>query len=689
MKNVLIKNRVKALLGAAIIFCALPNESNAQEKITAFHPVAGFPGDTIMVTGVGVDRVTKVSLGELEATLIANSSTKLSFVIPAGASTAGISFTNPDSTVTKGKILIPERKSPFEKMIMFEAFETPLVPNGGAGQTIAQFSAGNSELDVPSYFTNDDLTFTGTGIIQWQQGGPRTYQGASNQFSVLLTTGQEFVIKDIKTLGYENIRLAFGINNWFSQVQGGLKAEFSIDGGTTWEGVSPYYIYSVNGGGGVYVRMPKQLPAVASLALKFSFNNAQSQLGVAIDDVQLTGFPAGIASINSFDPPKQKINKEVKINGKNFGDVTGVKFAGPEGTKISAVDFTAEAGGALVTVKVPVGAVTGIVSVVTGGNDVPALDNFEILPSKPEVTAYVPPAAPNGGLIILEGKNLYELTDVTFNGVVTTEVYYVNDTIAEVYVPASATSGPVHVETAQGKFESDFVPVIEDGQDGVLIDKAARIAEVGDFTVDNTVPKITFSLSSAEGNEKEQTEIMVKAMLDKAASDAVKVTMAIGGENITVEDYTLSASEVTIPTGALESAEATLKIAADNDTFEAQETLEVSMKSADGSAVIGKPRMQSVEILVLLSAKDENTGDRVLVYQTAEGVMINLANDNGLSNAQLAIYDLNGRKQFASNYAKMDKQTTLYLGNQLKSGVYILKIGSGSEQFAKKFIIKN
>jgi hypothetical protein len=81
-----------------------------------------------------------------------------------------------------------------------------------------------------------------------------------------------------------------------------------------------------------------------------------------------------VPKLTSFGPPSGPVGTSVTIAGSGFTDVTAVKFGAT-----AAIAYTVDSS-AQITATVPVGAVTGHVSVVTAGGTASSLTNFTVTP---------------------------------------------------------------------------------------------------------------------------------------------------------------------------------------------------------------------------------------------------------------------------------------------------------------------
>ena len=155
--------------------------------------------------------------------------------------------------------------------------------------------------------------------------------------------------------------------------------------------------------------------------------------------------PIGAPIIQSFSPAVGKPGDRITVRGLNFTNVTAVQFNGLPGA------FTELAGN--IHMVVPTNATSGPITVATQHGTTRSADSFTVLdPGKlaPVISDFFPKIGPPGTAVTLRGINLPGSTSVRFNG--TEAFFYVFAFDLGATVPTNATSGPITVESAGGKF---------------------------------------------------------------------------------------------------------------------------------------------------------------------------------------------------------------------------------------------
>jgi hypothetical protein len=135
----------------------------------------------------------------------------------------------------------------------------------------------------------------------------------------------------------------------------------------------------------------------------------------------------------------------VQVAGSHLTGATAVQFNG------TSADFTVTSDGQI-TAKVPTGATSGPVTVVTPQGSAGS-GTFTVTAAAPTIDGFTPRIGPVGSSVILIGHNFTGATAVTLDG--TAAAYKVeSDTQLTFDVPPGATSGPVSVTTPNGTVTS-------------------------------------------------------------------------------------------------------------------------------------------------------------------------------------------------------------------------------------------
>ena len=187
------------------------------------------------------------------------------------------------------------------------------------------------------------------------------------------------------------------------------------------------------------------------------------------------------------------------ISGSGFTDVTGVSFNGTPAS-IFAVDSDTS-----ITVTVPSGATTGLVSVTNPSYTATSTDRFTVY-QQPTISSFLPDSGIVGDVVHITGANFTDINEVEFNGAVVTPLA-VDDTSITVTVPGGATTGmigvsnPAYTASSTDRFTVYQQPTISSVQpDHAIVGERVTItgtnlADITGITFNNTAA-VYFSVDS-------------------------------------------------------------------------------------------------------------------------------------------------------------------------------------------------
>ena len=161
--------------------------------------------------------------------------------------------------------------------------------------------------------------------------------------------------------------------------------------------------------------------------------------------------------ITGFNPPFGRTGTNVVITGTNMTGATSVLF---NGTNCSfVVNHNNQ-----ITATVPTNATTGILTVNAPAGSSATLSNFVVPPT---ITTFSPAFGAAGTNVTIKGANFNVGTPVvTFNGITSAPPTSITFTSLVAVVPATTTTGPIQVTTADGTATSltpfYLAPVITD-----------------------------------------------------------------------------------------------------------------------------------------------------------------------------------------------------------------------------------
>jgi uncharacterized repeat protein (TIGR03803 family) len=138
--------------------------------------------------------------------------------------------------------------------------------------------------------------------------------------------------------------------------------------------------------------------------------------------------------------PAGKEGTKVGILGQGFSTISVVKFGGVQATTVTRTGKT------FLLATVPVGALTGKVTVTTSSTTLSTTSTYKV---RPTITAFSPTSGPVGTPVTIAGTGLTQATKVTFNG--TSATFAVkSDSKITTTVPTGATSGKITVTSKGG-----------------------------------------------------------------------------------------------------------------------------------------------------------------------------------------------------------------------------------------------
>lgn len=175
----------------------------------------------------------------------------------------------------------------------------------------------------------------------------------------------------------------------------------------------------------------------------------------------------------SFAPASAAAKTDIVITGADLDLVTKVTFTGGiEGT-IGARSLTQ------MTVKVPVGAKTGKITLTTqNGTLVKSATDFTVLANLPTITSFSEPKGVPGKILTINGTNMLLIKTLIFPGnIVATEYGQKSDTKVEVYVPLNTTQGNGNIRLITYEGDEGITPSIYIGTVDPVKDPALMITD--------------------------------------------------------------------------------------------------------------------------------------------------------------------------------------------------------------------
>jgi len=235
-----------------------------------------------------------------------------------------------------------------------------------------------------------------------------------------------------------------------------------------------------------------------------------------------------VPDIDSFSPASGQRGTVVTVNGINFIAITAVTFNSVD------ADFTILTDSQLLA-TVPSGATTGPIAVTnpagTGINDI----DFEI--TSVQITGFNPESGPVGTVVTIDGVNLVDAIEVTFNGVTAPILSNVATTIWT-QVPQGATTGPIEVTTLSGSATSatDFTVLVPPTISGFSPTKGAPGTEVK-ITGTNLIGTTQVSFGVIAASFIVDSAIQVRALVPSGAVTSLIRVYTPGGTAVSASAF--------------------------------------------------------------------------------------------------------------------------------------------------------
>ncbi len=393
--------------------------------ITSFTPTAGAPGDQVQLTGSGFlsgSFVLQFWNGVTVTSGFVNSDTLITVVLPAGITTGPISIQQGTGTP------------------LFTADNFLAVGNG---PFITDFSpvAGsvNDTVVVNGVHLSNPIgvLFAGVNATQFNANA------AGTQISTRVPNGATNGVITVSTpLGTSNSPTAFAVIGpgpyvtGFSPITGNNSTKVQITG-LHFTGITNV-TFNGQSGGGLMANSDTLLQIQPPVGVLTGPIGVSGPLGAFVTSSNFFANP----TLTSLAPSSGRAGTNVTITGTNLLGASAVFF----GSKASTT-FTVQSN-FKISAKVPTGATTGLIRVVTPAGSAFSPANFVILPT---ISGFSPAFGPVGTHVTVTGVNLAASTPtVQFNGVAASTLSSVTSTQVVAVVPMGATSGRISLTTSAG-----------------------------------------------------------------------------------------------------------------------------------------------------------------------------------------------------------------------------------------------
>jgi hypothetical protein len=268
------------------------------------------------------------------------------------------------------------------------------------------------------------------------------------------------------------------------------------------------------------------VPSGLSGAVQIGIGNGTASPTLWTDDyfTNITSAPY----IVNFTPETGSAGTSVKINGANFTGISGVYFNTNKSTSVSVVQDNQ------ITAKVPTGATTGYITVMSSKGNATSQGLFYVSPS---IASFTPTSARVGESIVISGANFLGATAVRFAGVTASFDVDSNSQITA-QIPSGVTNGTISVSVggsaAVSSAKFSVLPTVigftpKAGAAGTVVTISGTALNVGK-------PTVTFGgISTVSPSDITYYQLLV-VVPSTAVSGPIKVTTG-NGTFVTTDNF--------------------------------------------------------------------------------------------------------------------------------------------------------
>jgi subtilisin family serine protease len=389
-------------------------------KITALLPTIGREGAAVTVNGTTLDGASSLKFGAVVAPIESNDGSSIQTHVPVGALTGAVSVVTPSGTST-GPVfkVLPTIDEPFSPTHGFTGTVVTLTGKsfGGTssvkiGGVAAPFSllAGTLRVTVPAAAVSGPISVTNAGGTSTTSGS-FTVDPKITSFTPLSGVVGATVALAGSGFGASGESRTIALNGLAAGSSSGVSTQ-----SVSW--VSPTNVKFTVPPGATMGMIRITVGSAAPFTTAASFKVLPKVLG--------------------YSPAAAREGAAVTVNGTTLDGASSLKF----GAVVAPIESN---DGSSIQTHVPVGALTGAVSVVTpsGTSTGPV---FKVLPTIDE--PFSPTHGFTGTVVTLTGKSFGGTSSVKIGGVAAP--FSLLAGTLRVTVPAAAVSGPISVTNAGG-----------------------------------------------------------------------------------------------------------------------------------------------------------------------------------------------------------------------------------------------
>lgn len=413
--------------------------------IESFSPQTARPGDVITIEGDYLNLITSIVFGldqeVLAEDFISQEKAKIEVAVPEAAQTGEIvlSSVQADSPMP---ILVESE----DVLTVTTPSGTGLSPNPVKAGTNVTISGADLDLVKQVVFVGADpvLEFVSQSAESMEIVVPLTAQDGqvklvpASNLEIPVEVDIEMLLPTVSAIDPNPVKN--GENITISGTDLDLVTAITFGGGV--EGTII--------GGGSATELNVEVPLTATEDL-ITFTTTSSKTFTSDELLALVK-----PEVTSISPLPAQFGQEITITGTNLDLVAAVVFAGDVSQDVNMAMAD------MLTVDVPVGALSGPVSVVMhNGESVSSAVEFEVALSTNAVISDMPQLVSIGEMISITGESLDELNEVFFPGDVPATMFgQKTATLIEVFVPQGTAIGLGNIKFITFSGEEFFSPEI-------------------------------------------------------------------------------------------------------------------------------------------------------------------------------------------------------------------------------------
>ncbi len=392
----------------------------AAPTLSSFSPASGPVGSTVTLNGTNLNAATEVRFGTRVAAYTVVSATRLTAVVPAGATTGLVTVTTTGGSVvsTTSFTVMPPTITSF----------TPTA--SGAGTVVTVTGTNLAGVTAAKFGTTAVATIANVSATSVNLTVPAG--ATSGKISLITAGGTVLSAANFTFIPAPTITS-------FTPTSGGVGTAVTISGAnlSSFQNVKMGNVLL----NGLTLNGANQLVGVVSAGTLTGKITVTTLGGTVVSGANFTVVPA--PTITSFTPTSGGVGTMVTVTGTNLTGVTAAKFNTTAVATITNVSATS------VKLTVLAGATSGRISLTTAGGTVLSAANFNFIPA-PTITSFTPASGGFGTVVTVTGTNLTGVTAAKFNTTAVATITNVSATGVKLTVPAGATSGRISLTTVGG-----------------------------------------------------------------------------------------------------------------------------------------------------------------------------------------------------------------------------------------------